>query len=105
MEMHRLAPVGSLTEGEIRPFTIGDKYLVLVQGEEGPALVDGLCPHAGTDLVSGTVVGNRLRCATHRFFFDLKTGGCAVGRREGWGPLRVYELQELDGYICVDLAV
>lgn len=103
MAIHRLAAIGTLQKGDIVPFHLDDRYLLLVGGEEGPALVDGICPHAGSDLSKGEVVGNRIRCPTHRFFFDLATGGCAVGRREGWGPLPVYGVKEIDGYLCADI--
>ncbi len=103
MAIHQLIPAGTLKAGEVKPFHLEGKYLLLVQGEDGPALVSGICPHAGADLATGTVVGNRIRCQTHRYFFDLANGSCAAGRREGWGPLPVYSLQEVNGYLCTEL--
>jgi len=100
----QLVPVGDLTEGEIRPFEIEGRHVLLVNGEKGPALIDRVCPHAGGDLAKGKVVANRLRCPTHSYLFDLETGSCPLGRREGWGPLAVYDLLESDGYLCVDFA-
>lgn len=105
MSLYRVGPVGAVATGEKLPVHIEGKYLLLVGSEHGPALVDGICPHAGSDLMAGDVVGNRLRCPTHRFFFNLADGGCAVGRREGWGPLGVYPLTEEDGFLCVDLSL
>jgi len=103
MALHPLEQVENLTTGYRKIFEIGNRLLLLVVGEKGPAVVDAICPHAGGLLETGEVVGHRLRCPTHRYLFDLETGGCAVGRREGWGPLKVYALQSVKGVLCVDL--
>ncbi len=103
MALHALEPVANLATGFRKTFEIGNRLLLLVVGEKGPAVTDAICPHAGGLLEAGDVVGHRLRCPTHRYMFDLETGGCAVGRREGWGPLKVYPTQTVDGVICVDL--
>jgi nitrite reductase/ring-hydroxylating ferredoxin subunit len=104
MGKHRLLPVGELTDGEIRPFEIDGHFILLVNGERGPALIDDTCPHAGGNLAKGKIVGNRIQCPTHRYLFDLETGSCPLGRREGWGPLAVHELLQSDGYLCVEFA-
>lgn len=102
MSNNKLVPVGELAEGEIRPIEINGRHLLLVNGEKGPALIDRTCPHAGGDLAKGKVTGNRIRCPTHSYLFDLETGSCPLGRREGWGPVAVYELRENEGYLCVE---
>ena len=104
MSKNKLVPVGELTEGEIRPIEIDGRHLLLVNGAKGPALIDRICPHAGGDLAKGKVAGNRIRCPTHSYLFDLETGSCPLGRREGWGPAAVYELHENDGYLYVEFS-
>jgi nitrite reductase/ring-hydroxylating ferredoxin subunit len=104
MSKSKLVPVGELADGEIRPIEIDGRHLLLVNGEKGPALIDRVCPHAGGDLAQGKVVANRIRCPTHSYLFDLETGSCPLGRREGWGPVAVYELQSSDGFLCVEFA-
>lgn len=104
MARHQLFPLDELTLGEIRPFELDGRHLLLVNSENGPALIDRMCPHAGGDLAQGKVVGSRIRCPTHSYLFDLKTGSCPLGRREGWGPLAVHELEISDGYVCVEIA-
>ena len=103
LTLHRLELAEQLGPGEIRPFQIEGRSLILVRCEKGHALTDSICPHAGTSLAGGGVVGNLLRCPNHGYMFDLQTGNCAMGRREGWGPLKVYPLQTIDGYLFVDL--
>lgn len=103
MAVNQLVRIDELSQGEIRSIEIDGRNLLLVNGEKGPALVDRICPHAEGDLAKGKVVGNRIRCPTHSYLFDLKTGSCPLGRREGWGPLAVYDLHEKDGYLCVEL--
>ena len=102
MSRQQLVPVGELAKGEKRLFDIGGRSVLLVNGEKGPALIDRICPHAGGDLAKGNIVGNRIRCPTHSYLFDLETGSCPIGRREGWGPLGVYDLFESDGYLFVE---
>ena len=104
MPKKQLASIGELSEGEIRPLEIDGRHVLLVNGEKGPILIDRICPHAGGDLAKGKVVANRIRCPTHSYLFDLKTGSCPLGRREGWGPLGVYEVVESEGFLCVEFA-
>ena len=104
MAIHQILAVGELAAGEIRPFEIDGRHLLLVNAESGPALIDRICPHAGGDLAQGKVVANRIRCPTHSYLFNLETGVCPLGRREGWGPLAVHELFESDGQLCVEFA-
>ena len=53
MGQHQLLQVGELADGEIRPLEIDGRSLLLVNGENGPALIDRICPHAGGDLAKG----------------------------------------------------
>ena len=101
MAIHELLPVGELALGEIHPFELDGHHVLLVVSENGPAVINPICPHAGVDLAKGKVVGNRLRCPTHSYLFNLETGVCPLGRREGWGPLAVYELFESEGQLCI----
>ena len=104
MSKTQIAPVGELTKGEIREVEIDGRHLLLVNGEKGPALIDRVCPHLGGDLAKGKVAANRIRCPIHSYLFDLKTGSCPLGEREGFGPLAVYELLESEGYLCVEFS-
>ena len=98
-----LVQASELAAAEIRPIEIDGHQFLLVNGEGGPSLIARTCPHAGGDLVKGKIVGDRIQCPTHRYLFNLRTGVCPLGRREGWGPLTVHELSERDGQLYVDL--
>jgi nitrite reductase/ring-hydroxylating ferredoxin subunit len=99
-----LVRIGEMVDGEIRPIEVDGRHLLLVNSEKGPSLIDRICPHAGGDLAKGKVVSSRIRCPTHSYLFNLETGVCPLGRREGWGPLAVYELFEREGQLCVEFA-
>ena len=73
MAIHELLPVGELSQGDIHPFELDGHHVLLVGSENGPAIINRICPHAGGDLANGKVVGNRIRCPTHSYLFDLKT--------------------------------
>jgi phenylpropionate dioxygenase-like ring-hydroxylating dioxygenase large terminal subunit len=48
-----------------------DGRVVAYRGESGEArVVSAYCPHLGTDLASGSVVGENIRCLFHHWQFD-----------------------------------
>lgn len=54
-----------------RPVELHGQRLVVFRGEDGVArTLDAFCPHMGTDLAEGKVVGNVLRCYFHHWTFD-----------------------------------
>jgi len=50
--------------------------LVLVQSAQGIRAYDARCPHQGTLLSEGEVVGDQLVCRGHGWRFDLASGKC-----------------------------
>jgi phenylpropionate dioxygenase-like ring-hydroxylating dioxygenase large terminal subunit len=56
--------------GRVRPLQIGDQRLVVFRGSDGkPTVLDAFCPHMGTDLALGRVVGDSIRCHFHHWRF------------------------------------
>ena len=52
-----------LPRGKARRVAAFDSQLILFRAKNGQAgVVSRYCPHMGTDLTRGEVIGNRLRC-------------------------------------------
>ena len=63
--------------GQVVPLRIGDQRLVVFRGNDGkPAVLDAFCPHMGTDLALGRVVGDSIQCHFHHWRFS--TDGLCV---------------------------
>jgi 5,5'-dehydrodivanillate O-demethylase oxygenase subunit len=63
-------------QGRAKPLRILGETLALYRGASGSLhLVDGLCPHRGTRLSSGSVEGEAIRCFYHGWKFDA-AGQC-----------------------------
>lgn len=69
-------PSRELARKEVRSINLCGQHLVLFRGEDGRVRVlDGFCPHMGTDLGIGTVKGNRIACFFHHWEFSGR-GSC-----------------------------
>ena len=78
----------------------GRKVLVTTVGGEYFAFASQ-CPHEGTDLDTGEIVGTRLRCEAHNYWFDLHDGACVLPKG---GPTRaVLPIEIADDQVCVRL--
>src|SRR5271157_1655237 len=66
----------SLKTGQLTPIQILNDYFTLYRGEDGNAHVVAFqCPHRGTQLSTGWVEGDSIRCFFHGWKFDAK-GQC-----------------------------
>lgn len=102
-------PVGWYTVARSRDLPRGGRLarrlagaeVVLFRGHEGEvAAVAAACPHMGTHLRHGEVVGDRLRCPMHHWSFGADGAGeKADGAR--CRPLRVWPVAERYGLIFV----
>lgn len=71
-------PSSELKNGAVKSFQICGQELVLFRGEDGKAgALDAYCPHMGTHLGKGKVVGNNVRCFFHHWQFD-RVGQCKL---------------------------
>lgn len=65
-----------LKKNEVKSLNLCGQELVLFRGENGVvAALDAYCPHMGTHLGKGKVVGNAVRCFFHHWQFDV-SGKC-----------------------------
>lgn len=101
---HRLERIEAVQPGYAKTFVVDGMSVLLVCGENGARAMHNVCPHAGSPLEGGRVLGHRFRCPRHGYIFDLNTGASARGSREGFGPLRFLDLVEDDGFYAVVLS-
>jgi len=67
---YALLPSRKLKRGMAQSVTLLDRKIALYRGENGQVrALDARCPHLGTDLGQGCVVGNELQCAFHHWKF------------------------------------
>lgn len=69
-------PSDALARGAVRGVTLCGRSLVVFRGADGRiGALAARCPHLGTDLARGRVVGDSIECPHHRFRFD-RAGTC-----------------------------
>jgi len=75
-----------LQAGQIKGVPFLDGKVVAIRGQSGEARVlSAYCPHVGSDLSIGKVIGDRVQCAFHRWEYDLD-GICVETTRKGEPP-------------------
>lgn len=69
-------PSHEIKNKEVKPFQLCGQELVIFRGEDGKVgVLDAYCPHMGTHLGKGKVVGNNVRCFFHHWQFN-REGAC-----------------------------
>lgn len=101
MAFERVCSLDDVWEGEMQSFPVGDKEVLVVNGEGGVVRVfDAICPHQEYPLAEGTLEGSVLTCSMHLWQFDIGTG-------EGLNPtgckLKTYAMKIEDNDVLVDL--
>jgi nitrite reductase/ring-hydroxylating ferredoxin subunit len=91
----------SLHDGYLKTFAAEGRDLVLVQQGGVPAILEGICPHAGHPFSDSRVIGNDLRCDMHGYLFDVQTGVCTYYTEGPCRGLRVYPHAVRNGMIGV----
>jgi len=79
----------------------GDRMVAIANVEGRYHAIDGLCPHQGGPLGTGTLCGTVLTCPWHGWQFDVTTGRHRISATV---RQTVHEVCERDGMICVRLA-
>jgi phenylpropionate dioxygenase-like ring-hydroxylating dioxygenase large terminal subunit len=98
-------PSRELARRSARSMDLCGQWVVLFRGEDGTVrALDGYCPHMGTDLGIGSVVGNEIRCFFHHWRYD-GNGRCTNIPCQAEIPrnarLQSYCVQEKYGFIWV----
>jgi nitrite reductase/ring-hydroxylating ferredoxin subunit len=69
--------------GEVKGVAFLDGKVVAVRGESGEVRVlSAYCPHLGSDLSVGKVIGDRIQCAFHSWQYDLDGVCVDTARKE-----------------------
>lgn len=98
---HPLERADQLFDGYVKAFEAGGRDLVLVQQGGVPAVLEGICPHAGHPLGASRIVGTDLRCDMHGYRFDAHSGVCTYYTEGPCRALRVYPHGVRSGMIGV----
>jgi nitrite reductase/ring-hydroxylating ferredoxin subunit len=77
----------------------GSSVLICRDGEKLHA-VDGICPHRGAQLATGTLEGNVVVCPWHDWAFDVESG---CGLTNPTSNLRKFDVWVRDGQVFVSL--
>ena len=72
--MMRVATIGELADGDIKPIEVQGVQLVLCRVGDEYFATQRKCLHQGGDLTEGIVSSGRIVCAVHGWRFDLRTG-------------------------------
>lgn len=101
-------------EPRLKMVTVAGTDVILGRLSTGPVVAfSARCPHQDTHLEGATFFDGRVRCPLHVYLYDPRTGENIVPARDAnpanlWklkpGYLRVYDVEERDGWIWVGTA-
>ena len=69
-----IADEGELEAGQMKPFELAGRRLLLVNAEDELYAIDEMCSHEDYSLALGCIKGKRIKCSLHGSYFDLATG-------------------------------
>lgn len=100
-----VCPSRTLSRKKIQSFDLCGQRIAIFRGEDNCVrALEAYCPHMGTDLGIGDVVGNQARCFFHHWAFD-ETGQCQDIPCQKHIPsaakLQAYATEEKYGFIWV----
>ncbi len=70
----RIAIVGDLDEGKMKPFTVNGHEILLARVRDRYYAAVNACPHLGEKLTNGKLEGTVITCARNNSRFDLIDG-------------------------------
>jgi 3-phenylpropionate/trans-cinnamate dioxygenase ferredoxin subunit len=90
-EYHKVARVGEVRPGEMKPCEAGGRRVALCNTDGRLYAVGDACTHAGARLSEGWLYDGRIECALHGALFDAATGAALAPPARG--PLPTYEVK------------
>jgi thiamine pyrophosphate-dependent acetolactate synthase large subunit-like protein/nitrite reductase/ring-hydroxylating ferredoxin subunit len=79
LEWYRVADVGDLPDGRVRPVTVDRHTICLTRCGDAYGALDNRCPHQGGPLGEGSIENGLLRCPWHGYDYDPLTGQPPAG--------------------------
>lgn len=75
MAFKRVCSLDDLWQGEMQPFTVDGKDVLMVHTDDGKIVAtQAVCPHQEFELSEGELKGCVLTCRHHLWQFDVTTG-------------------------------
>ena len=74
MSLRRVASLDDLWSGEMLRVELDGNAILLINVSDQIYAYADACPHQKSRLSEGSLIGNTLRCARHRWEFDVCTG-------------------------------
>ena len=96
-----VARPGEIEPGQKKSVDLGGRRVLVTNVGGEHYVFASQCPHGATDLDDADLVGTRLRCHGHSYWFELTSGECVMPR--GGPTLATLPVEERDGEICVRL--
>jgi 3-phenylpropionate/trans-cinnamate dioxygenase ferredoxin subunit len=90
-EYLNLGKVSDFPEGQVRPFTLDDEKIAVVQSEGRFYAFSNECTHTGAELTSAYTYGSQVVCWLHGSVFDMDSGARLDG--PAYDPLTVYDVR------------
>jgi 3-phenylpropionate/trans-cinnamate dioxygenase ferredoxin subunit len=87
MSSNEFAKVGDIPAGQMKPFTVDGKDILVFNYEGKFYAIGRFCPHLHGDLSQGKLEGTTITCPRHGSQFDITTGHCLLGPKIG--PLKL----------------
>ncbi len=98
--LRRVCALDELWEGEMRPCSVAEQPVVLINTLGQVSAFSDRCPHQAFPLHRGRLVGTTLTCAAHEWQYDARTGAGLNPRKVA---LRRFEVKVQDDAIWIDV--
>ena len=100
-EFHKLAAIDEVAPGEIKQYTVEDRFVALCNVDGEFHAFEDVCTHQFTHLSDGEFAGSEVKCPLHGARFDVKTG--AAKSLPAVKPVPKHEVKVEDGHVYVAL--
>jgi len=90
-------------DGEIRPFLVDERSLLLIRQQGRLYCIENRCGHFGAPLAGGKLEDGAIRCSLHQIAFSLESGEVVTKTNNRCSPIAVYSVEEQDSEAVIEL--